>query len=136
MLRQIWWAVPVLLWAMMQATVSAQSPQAEKRIAEGLRRAAQVAYYPSLDQLWVQFDFSRRQVRYREALELGARLTQVRLDVVEVEEGQVVASTRWVMPEHAGRDLTLDLPPLEGRYELRFVFSDDGGEHTITVAAR
>jgi len=122
---------PALIGAVMLSChlpLRAEIVPAEKRMASGLQNAAATAYYPARKEFWLRFNFDRKTVRFREVVELGAALKEVKVDLREKTTGKSVAAKTLVFPRDADQDIAMATPELEGDYEVRIDFLT--GENT------
>ncbi len=118
------------LWLLAGSTAQAVPRQLIQR---GLQRGCLFAYYPNRNALWIRLNFERRNVRLRKVAELGARFASAEVTVRrQAPDAEPIASVTVKLDDGKSDDVKLDVPDLEGVYELRFAFRD--GEQTYEVS--
>jgi len=129
---------PALLFAWLATLLLCLPPgpllgQQNESIRErGLLQACQFAYYPSDTLLRARIDFSRKNVRLRELVDLGQSFTKARLELLG-EDGKSLASTDFPLADGKNTaPIELKTPKLDGKYQVRFTLEGKGEPVTVT----
>ena len=104
---------------------------ADEAVLRGIQRGCIFAYYPSLNEVWVSCDFTRKVVRRQEAADLGRRCTSVTVSIVPKGKDNVLASADVPVTDGKSREARISVPKLEGEYVIRFTLK--GGDEPLTV---
>ncbi|MCF7849062.1 MAG: DUF6067 family protein [Kiritimatiellales bacterium] len=102
---------------------------AEQRLHAGLARGCLFAYYPSRNEIYTTFDFSRSRIYDRRAVALAQTFTAATVQVRS--SSNTVAETRVPLSGGSSAETRLHVPRLTPDTKIRFTL--EGPDKTVTV---
>ena len=111
-------AVPLFFPAPVQAV--------DQSVLDDLKYGCQFAYYPDDNTLSFQCDFGRSLVRSREAADLGSRCRNVRVQLFKQGDTTALAERQLQLRGGRSAEVSLDVPKLQGEYEVHFTLLTQG----------